>query len=208
MKTRTKSTKGLLNSCTGAFAMVIALGGLAYGQAKPNAPQPSPGTVTNPDMNDRSANVTLLERSKDEANRKTAALKQMNEDFQRLQTEDAEINEAFESHSPPDYKKISEGASDIRIRASRLKNQLALPAPAKRTKEQDGDKDGLKAHLSRLSERVKSFVGNPIFQQQAQQQADGDNKAKARLDLDDIILLSSRIAKAADAMEKEAAKTK
>ena len=202
----TRLRMSLLFACAEAAVMVMALGAQASGQARPNAPQPSPATVTNPAMHDREANITLLERGKDEANRKDAALKQMNEDFQRIQTTDAEMMDAFVSANPPDYDKISVDAADIRVRASRLRDQLALPAagkPEKRAKEPDIDKDDLRASLSRLSDSIKSFVSNPIFQQQAPQQVDHHNGLRARLDLDDIIRLSSRIAKAAGEQKKD-----
>src|SRR5262245_53275305 len=204
-----KLVTGLFICCAGITAPVIGLAPEARAQARPNAPQPPPGTVTNPDMHDRESNITLMERGKDEAKNRDAALKQMNEDFQRIQTLSLDLTNAFTSGNPPDYKKVSEAASDIRLRVSRLKTSLALPPSGKdekRKKEQDADKTDLAPLVSALSESIKSFAGNPIFQQRSQQPADGHDVAKARLDLDEVIRLSSRILKNADQQNKSPAR--
>jgi len=205
----TKLTRGVL--LTGAAAIIVwgcATG--ALGQVKPN-PTTLPGAETNREMRDREANITLMERGRDEAKAREATQKQMNEDFQQIQTEDAEINTVFGSANPPDYKKINDAAADIKVRATRLKNLLVLPPSGKedkRKKERESESD-LKGTLPTLAEAVKSFVSNPIFHQQAGQAGqpvDYRDLSKARRDLDDIIELSSRVAKTAQNLNKGSAK--
>ena len=195
--------------CCGMTAAVIGLATEALGQARPNTPQLPPGTVTNPEMHDRETNITLMERGNEEAKNRDAALKQMNEDFQRIQTLGMDLSNVSLAGNPPDYKKVSETASDIKVRATRLKNSLVLPPSGKdekRRKEQDEDKTELASMLSALSDSIKSFAGNPIFQQRAQQPADAQDVAKARVDLDEVIRLSSRIIMAADQQSKSPVK--
>ena len=202
---RMKLFTGPVICSIGIAALVIGLATEAPAQARPNAPQPPPGTVTNPEMHDREANITLMERGKDEAKNRDAALKQMNEDFQRIQTLSLDLTNVFSSGNPPDYKKVSEEASDIRARASRLKANLMLPPSAKqekKKKESDSDKMNLAGSVSALSDSIKSFVNNPIFQQRSQQPPDAQDIAKARLDLDEVIRLSSQITKEADRLNK------
>jgi len=202
---RMKSFTGPLICCVGIAALVIGLATEAPAQARPNAPQPTPGTVTNPDMHDREANITLMERGKDEAKSRDAALKQMNEDFQRIQTLSLDLTNLLSPGNQPDYKKVSEDASDIRTRASRLKANLVLPPSAKQEKpkkEPDAGKMNLAASVSAVSDSIKSFVNNPIFQRRSQQPPDAQDVAKARLDLDQVIRLSSQISKEADKLNK------
>ena len=204
-----KLNRGLLFAGGGILFLLMTMTTKAGAQAKPNSPQPTPGAVTNPEMHEREANITLLERGKEEAKSRDAALKQMNEDFQRIQAVDLDMMNVFSSGNPPDYKKISEDAADIRLRAIRLKNHLVLPPSVKdekRKKGKDDDNTDLKSAMTGLDDSIKTFVGNPIFQQ-AQQPAGNQDIAKARLDLDEVIQLSSRIAKAAEKLYKEPGKS-
>src|SRR5215813_7252784 len=157
---RMKLFTGPVICSIGIAALVIGLATEAPAQARPNAPQPPPGTVTNSEMHDRESNITLMERGKEEAKGRDAALKQMNEDFQRIQTLSFDLSDVFSSGNRPDYKKVSQDASDIRLRANRLKTNLVLPPSTKdekHKKEQDADKTDLAALSSALSESIKSF---------------------------------------------------
>jgi hypothetical protein len=202
-----KLTHGILLTS----AVAIAISGSAtrtLAQTRPN-PNLPPGAETNREMRDREANITLMERGKDEAKAREATQKQMNEDFQQIQTEDAAMRTLFASAAPPDYKKIYDDAADIKVRATRLKNLLVLPPSGKedkRKKERESESD-LKTSLPTLAEAVKSFVSNPIFHQQAGQPVDYRDLSKARRDLDDIIELSSRIAKTAQNLSKGSGKS-
>src|SRR5262249_43351557 len=123
----------LFLSCVGAALLIVILPGVAGAQARPN-PNTLPGGETNREMRDREANITLMERGKDEAKSREATQKQMNEDFQEIQTKDADMMTVFGSANPPDYKKISDDAADIKFRANRLKNLLVLPPSGKEDK--------------------------------------------------------------------------
>src|SRR6516225_3399146 len=107
-----KLTRGIL--LTGAVAiMVLGSATRTLAQARPN-PNSPPGAETNREMRDREANITLMERGKDEAKAREATQKQMNEDLQRIQSEDADMRTVFASAAPPDYKKIYDDAADIK----------------------------------------------------------------------------------------------
>jgi hypothetical protein len=202
-----KLTRGIL--LTGAVAiMVLGSATRTLAQARPN-PNSPPGAETNREMRDREANITLMERGKDEAKAREATQKQMNEDFQRIQSEDADMRTVFASPALPNYKKIYDDAADIKVRATRLKNLLVLPPSGKedkRRKERESESD-LKTSLPTLDEAIKSFVSNPIFHQQAGEPVDYRDVSKARRDLDDIIEFSSRIAKTAQNLSKGSAKS-
>jgi hypothetical protein len=188
---------------------------LALGSESVATAQTRPPVETGPDaairadreMRDRQTNITLLEHGKDEGISRQAAAKQMNEDFDRVQTVGFGLLTLFSSANLPDYQRIAADAAEVRMRANRIKNYLVLPPTAKEQKGQnalsDAEKDQLKSSLPALKDLIKSFVANPVFRQSSgTQQVDYRELAKARRDLDDIIDLSGRIRKTAEKMSK------
>jgi hypothetical protein len=161
-------------------------------------------------VTDRERNVTDTERARDGVAGYDAALKQFNEDFLRLQTADAEILKAFPAGKPPDYKRISENAGDVKKRAARIRDYLMLPS-VKHDKQKNGQDeapaDQLRSGIPALKDLIQSFVKSPVFQQQSQR-ADYRDLAQARRDVDTIIDLSAKVKAAAEKMNGAAANPK
>lgn len=177
--------------------------------AQQNPPNPAPPTRDNrSELRGRDENITLLERGKDEAQRKQAALAQMNEDFEHIQSADKDILSAISTSGEPDYKRVSDGLADIRKRAIRLKNYLALPPTAKDEKAQkkrdEVDTSQLRPALITLNDLITSFVTNPLFKKDAN--VDYTLLARARRDLDGIIDFSDKVSKSVEKLEKAASK--
>lgn len=177
---------------------VTVLSALAVAACTHLCATPTRAQAPHNDLDERNLNVTMAERNKDTTANREAAAKQMNEDFKGIQSLDVDIMKIFTAANPLDYKKISEDSAQIKIRAKRLKDYLTLPPGAKDEKRHalavDAD---LKLSVPALKDSIKSFVGNPIFQQTPGQKVDYREVAKARRDLADIIDLSASVEKAA-----------
>ena len=195
----------------GCLALGLTAALVAAGQTPGTKTAPvQPSASENPqEMRDRTQNITMLERGKDTAISREAALKQANEDFARIQVAEAELRGAFTS-AAPDYKRISENATEIKTRAARLKDYLVLPPTAKDQKAKrpgDGQNaEQLETCVAQLKERVRSFATNPIFSKD-NQQVDYREVARARRDLDDIIDVTARIRKDAEKAGSASGKT-
>lgn len=192
-----------------AFLLLLATPLLA--QVNPSFPKPATreDPRTNPaELNGRNENITLLERGKDEALKKQAALAQMNEDFDGIQSADRDILSAVSTGDVPDYKRISGGLADISKRAVRLKKNLALPPPTKddkkKEKGEEPDASQLRPALIVLNSLITSFVTNPLFRKETS--VDSTLLARARRDLDGIIDFSEKVRKNVEKMDKPATK--
>jgi len=198
----------------GVFSSVIRLIVFSLALATPllaqqNPPNPGPQTRDNRrELRDRDANITLLERGKDEARTQQTVMTQMNEDFERIQSLDKDILSAVSTGTEPDYAQISEGLADIRKRAVRLKNNLVLPPTARDQKAEkhrnDQDTSQLRPALITLNDLIKEFVTNPLFKKDSA--VDYTLVAKARRDLDGIIDFSEKIRKSAEKLNQATSK--
>jgi hypothetical protein len=133
-------------------------------------------------------------------------IRQVNEDFARIQGINEEIMRDYAAGTPPDYKHISEAMAEIRKRALRLQTNLLLPA-SDDTKTEPvasvaaGKQPG-RSPLLDLSDLIFSFVTNPIFKNE--NTIDLALGAKAKHDLASIVDLSDRISRSADKLNKTA----
>jgi len=95
-------------------------------------------------------------------------LKQVSEDFKRLQELNNKMMAEAWSRPELDYRYLSEMISQIRSRATRLKTNLALPEPpAEITKQAEmnySDAERFRAALLQLDRHIMSFATNPLFQ--------------------------------------------
>ncbi len=99
------------------------------------------------------------------------------------------------------YKQVAEGTAEIKKRAERLRENLALP-------KAKGDKSKiivplnpeLPQALAGLSSAIKSFVSNPYFLNP--NIIDAQHLTKTRNDLDEIIRLSDQLSKEARKINK------
>lgn len=120
--------------------------------------------------------------------------KKIKEDFEQLQLANRSLRESG-SVEALDYEQIRKGASDVRRRAKQLKKNLLLLEPADEEKPKGtvkaSDAKELRAMISALDDLVKSFVENPVLQNP--NIVDAEGWARARRDLDSIIILSEQI---------------
>lgn len=169
------------------------------------------------DMRDREAALRTkikTERRLSE-NEQKLALKQINEDYERLQVANNLLLRAASGKQATDYKLISDTAAEIKKRAARLKENLSFPEPEgdeegrKNHVAADGGVDasqakaveGVKASVNALDALIVSFVTNPLFQSKTPV-VDARLAAKASRDLKDIIELCTNLRKNADKLNK------
>ena len=128
---------------------------------------------------------------------------QISEDLGYLQTALDYLSDAASQSGGLNFKAIARSASEIRKRADRLKDSLALP---------DAEKDGghgeaaapadsgqLRAALSALSAQISDAVDNPVLRGRL---LDITGAVKARNELEKIVLLSRRIKLSSEALGK------
>ena len=211
------------NRCR-AQALVVAIGAVcallialpiqvaAQGRPTPSSGRPTP-TARSPvdrDMYQREMNIKSLELDREKKSGivgtpSDTTIKEVKEDFARIQDINAEMIRLYQSGSPPDYKRISQAMAEIKKRAERLRANLVLPSG----KEVDQEHKGLAAKAGRsplldLNELITSFVTNPIFTNV--NTIDAELGANAKRDLESIVDLSDRICKSADKLSKSVAK--
>src|ERR1043165_884437 len=103
------------------------------------------------------------------AKKRLSMMPLIREDFTRIQVVNNEMMRKIFEEKMLDYKSISESISEIRKRATRLKENLMLP-------ESEADQKGLrppeprpsallKDSLLMLDTMIMGFVRNPLFQQ-------------------------------------------
>ncbi|HEX8282468.1 MAG TPA: hypothetical protein VF588_03900 [Pyrinomonadaceae bacterium] len=128
-----------------------------------------------------------------------AAVKQLGEDFRRIQVIRNDVARALVSGRALDYAQVSEQAVEVRKRALRMKAYLALSSPKSRVLSQAetpklGESE-LKGALVRLCKTIDSFVANPRFK--SPDVVNVEANAKARDDLEVIITLSEGVSEGA-----------
>ena len=126
---------------------------------------------------------------------------QIKEDFERIQVINSDILQANAPGAEPDYKLVSEGAAELKKRATRLRTNL-FPSDSKdRPKVKDTEEpQDFKSLLAELDGAISSFVHSPIFQNT--KVADQRDSAQAEHDLERVIKLSTNLVKEADEMKK------
>jgi len=132
-----------------------------------------------------------------------ALIAQVEQDFKQILILHNQIAVAASADKALDYGFVSDAVADIKKRAGRLQNNLALThseasdKQEKQTKFRDGQ---IKDALIVLCNRIESFVKNPVIESPGT--IDLEQSARARRDLDSIIDLSGNIKKSADRLNK------
>ncbi|HVF45920.1 MAG TPA: hypothetical protein VM936_23025 [Pyrinomonadaceae bacterium] len=129
------------------------------------------------------------------------AAEQLNEDFKRVQVIRNDLARAVTSGSALDYRRVSEGAAEVRKRSLRMQTYLALREEGDAAKHlhEEADASGadapdekhLRDSLVQLCHRIDSFVANPRFK--SPEVVNVDANARAARDLREIITLTRRI---------------
>ena len=103
-----------------------------------------------------------------------------------------------------DYKFVSEVTGEIKKRASRLEENLALPKPEEDEKrvvnQEELNEDQMRLALLMLCKRIESFVKNPLFETPGV--IDVRHSTKASSDLESILRLSATLRKNAERLKK------
>jgi hypothetical protein len=120
------------------------------------------------------------------------------EDFERIQVVNREMMVAGSSLNAAAYKRISTLAEEMTKRGKRLKSNLGIPDLAEEKKEPDEvpsmDAAQVKASLQTLNISVRSFVTSPLFQDP--RVTDVRQLQNLRRDISSVIELSRMIKKA------------
>ena len=154
-------------------------------------------------------NLRLLSLSaRKNANRRsrseqTMAVAQLQDDFTRLQLLNKELVFAISAKAPLDLKFVSRSVSEIRKRAERLNENLALPEPEEKPALVMTDSvriEQLKLSILKLGRLIYDFTNNPFFKEASV--VDTEQTTKARGELEAIIQLSGQIKKDSDKLER------
>jgi hypothetical protein len=160
------------------------------------------------DLTLREHQISALEREKTHKREPQEILTEVNEDMGRLK----KLNEELSVHVAAtdqqlNYKSILENLTEVKKRATRLGTDLALPQEEKTEKRivgKDADKGALQPALLELNKLLDSFLNNPIFSDTGA--VDLQLAAKARRELDDIVVLSDKLRKSVDKRSKTSSK--
>ena len=134
-----------------------------------------------------------------------ALMLQTEQDFNRILLLHNQIVRAVTSDQPLDYTFVSEAAAEIKKRAGRLQETLALKESEEHQKDSakaaEIESGQLKDALLLLCKDIKSFVTNPVIETPGTVNA--EQLEKARHDLAAIVRLSGEIKKDADKRSKQ-----
>ena len=128
---------------------------------------------------------------------------QLMQDFERIQVARNAIVRAATNDKALDYRFISEVTGEIKKRASRLEDNLALPGSEEDEKSREKielNDTQIRASLLTLCNRIESFVKSPVFETAGV--IDVHHSAKASADLKSILELSGSIGKSAERLKK------
>jgi hypothetical protein len=132
------------------------------------------------------------------------ALAQIQKDFLRLQVLNRNLGRAAIGTNSLDLKFVSKSVSEMKERAERLNNNLALPE-TQPTTDRKLDlierPEQVKPSVLRLVKLVFRFVDNPFFKEI--NVVDAQQTAQARHDLEEIIKLSEQLKKGSEELDND-----
>src|SRR6187401_3493191 len=109
--------------------------------------------------------ASMTRRTASSPDRNTT-LAEVREDFSRIQFANDALNSSLSSQTAIDSRMIAKTASEIRTRAKRLKENLALPRPEKGPEPQTVfPASDLRSSIAKLIKLIESFVSNPMLSQ-------------------------------------------
>ncbi len=127
------------------------------------------------------------------------------EDFIRLRAVSGYLSRAASEGAELDFEALAKSAAEIKKRAGRLRNSLALPeheaAAPPRQAGLSTEPARLRSSLSTLSSLVADVVSNPVFEGYV---FDAALAARARRDLDEIVKLSERVKNSSERLSRDA----
>jgi septal ring factor EnvC (AmiA/AmiB activator) len=167
---------------------------------------PAHGQVRVRDLTANERDISVLENDSRKTRRDAQTImSEVNEDFDRLRAINDEIKT---STSAPqlDYKKISDNASEMKKRGTRLRTNLSsLPKSDKTEKPvAPANEAEMRGLLASTHESLTAFLNNPIFSDMGS--LDNQLALKARRDLESVISISDVIKSGADKLGKNSNK--
>jgi hypothetical protein len=197
------------------FILLVAPPNAAAQTRDPPAHHPPPPAQPNPvprapSVRERQMMMDEMSREmgKGTPPRKSEELRmtEIAEDYRDLQQVNNKMMSSVMRAPAPDYKLIAGSVADIRRRAERLRENLALPAPEAKDEKRPEPKPvedaaGMKAALLALDRSIMSFVRSPLFKNT--DVLDTEAAAKAGRDLDDVIERSLLAEKDAERLRKK-----
>lgn len=186
------------------FVGIFCIGVKAQSPAPPGAGDRNIGDRS---IKDRSIELERVDREMHKSGKSTEEPSKMNftqikEDFEQIQVVfDTGIVKTYQISNPMDYKKISDSASELKDRASRLRSNLFPDRPKKgKDKKEDpaivplagAPAEVVKNLIVSLNGSLASFVASPIFQTSSKV-VDPKVSEEARLNLETIIAQSSQL---------------
>jgi hypothetical protein len=161
------------------------------------------------ESDEREMMLALTERyhkSGEQSREPRLAFMQIREDFLRLQVVNNDLARAVSGAGQLDFKLVAKSASEIKKRAERLKENLALPEADDDKKvpasAPPADPEQLRVALSRLDGIVLRFTN--ALHAKGVNRFDAQSSARLRLDLVAIIGLSERVKKGSEKLAEAA----
>jgi len=195
------------------FALTFAFGLSVLGQS-PAPPGAGDRNAGDRNIKDRSIELERIDREMHKSDKPSEATAKVNfaqikEDFEQIQVVfDKGIVTTYKMSNPINYAKISESASELKDRATRLRSNL-FPDRQKKSKDKKDDvayvpvagapSEVVKNLIDNLNDSLSTFIASPIFQNA--KVVDPKESEKARLNLETIIAQSTQL-------EQEAGKVK
>jgi hypothetical protein len=183
---------------------IVAIGGsITFSAAVAGQSAGDPAKAQMQEMSRREAQLNNLGTNGEQRNdpkRSQAMMDQVSEDFQRILTIHNGIVRAITANRSLSDHFISDAASEIRKRSTRLQSSLKLQKPEPTTENQRTESAltemQTKDQLLLLCKQIESFVTNPIIEKPGT--VDAQQLGKARRDLQSIVELSDAIKKRVD----------
>lgn len=196
------SSKPVLSAAAALLFAAVAVG--AQDQAARNAERVARERMAREaaESEEREMLLALTERYHRSGARREPrlAFAQIREDFMRLQVVNNDLARAVSGGSQLDFKLVAKSASEIKRRAERLKENLALPEAEEGAKPPASpaptDPGQLRTALSRLDGIVLRFTN--ALHAKGLGRFDAQSSARLRLDLEAIIGLSERVKKGSE----------
>ncbi len=201
------ASKSVLSAAAALLLSVCALGvqGQQSSRSSPEREARERMAADAAESDEREMMLALAERyhrAGEQRREPRLALTQIREDFIRLQVVNNDLARAVSSGGQLDLKLVAKSASEIKKRAERLKENLALPEPDAGTKTppaaDPADPEQLRVALSRLDGIVLRFAN--ALHAKGVGRFDAQSSVRLRLDLEAIIGLSNRVKKSSEKM--------
>lgn len=162
------------------------------------------------EMAERANRVRENEMERSRKRDPNEVMAEVNEDLRQLN----QLNDAIAMHTATpnqafNYDSVVGRAVEIKKRSIRLRTDLALSKADSKEKLldfNDAEKGELQPALASLNQLLESFLHNPIFSDAGE--IDMQLAAKARRDLESIIVLSEKVRKNAEKRSKSSSNSK